>query len=165
MSTYPQQPQQTEQYGAQTGEPPLWAPYYGAPIGAAVKRFFKKYTAFSGRASRSEYWWVALALGVIGIVLQILTGILGAAGATVSADGTSTVPGPGAVVGLILIFAFYLAVLIPSIALLVRRLHDGNFSGWLALLGLIPFVGGLAVLVFALLPSNPAGQRFDQPTA
>ncbi|MFW0775193.1 DUF805 domain-containing protein [Paenarthrobacter nitroguajacolicus] len=165
MSTYPQQPQQTEQYGAQAGEPPLWAPYYGAPIGAAVKRFFKKYTAFSGRASRSEYWWVALALGVIGIVLQILTGILGAAGATVSADGTTTVPGPGAVVGLILIFAFYLAVLIPSIALLVRRLHDGNFSGWLALLGLIPFVGGLAILVFALLPSNPAGQRFDQPTA
>ena len=162
--SYQQQPQHTQPYGAQTGEPPLWAPYYGAPIGAAVKRFFKKYTAFSGRASRSEYWWVALALGVIGFVLQLLTGILGAAGSTVSANGTA-VPGPGAVVGLILIFAFYLAVLIPSISLLVRRLHDGNFSGWLALLGLIPFVGGLAILVLALLPSNPAGQRFDQPSA
>ncbi|BCW62017.1 DUF805 domain-containing protein [Paenarthrobacter sp. MSM-2-10-13] len=163
MTSYPQQPQQTEQYGVQAGEPPLWAPYYGAPIGAAVKRFFKKYTAFSGRASRSEYWWVALALGVVGFVLQLLTGILGAAGSTTTSSGT--VPGPGAVVGIILISVFYLAVLIPSIALLVRRLHDGNFSGWLALLGLIPFVGGLAILVFALLPSNPAGQRFDQPTA
>lgn len=161
--SYPQQPQQTQPYGAQAGEPPLWAPYYGAPIGAAIQRFFKKYAAFSGRASRSEYWWVALALGVIGLVLQILTGILGAAGSTTTSSGN--VPGPGAMVGLILIFVFYLAVLVPSIALLVRRLHDGNFSGWLALLGLIPFVGGLAILVFALLPSNPAGQRFDQPTA
>lgn len=98
-----------------TAHPAVWrtdrrtaavGPYYGAPIGAAVKRFFKKYTAFTGRASRSEYWWVALALGVIGFVLQLLTGILGAAGSTVSANGTA-VPGPGAVVGLILIFAFY----------------------------------------------------------
>ncbi|BCW39355.1 DUF805 domain-containing protein [Arthrobacter sp. StoSoilB3] len=161
--SYPQQPQQTQPYAAQAGEPPLWAPYYGAPIGAAVKRFFKKYAAFSGRASRSEYWWVALVLGVVGFILQILTGLLGAAGSTTTSTGN--VPGPGGIVGLILIFVFYLAVLIPSIALLVRRLHDGNFSGWLALLGLIPFVGGLALLVFSLLPSNPAGQRFDQPTA
>ncbi|MGO4147775.1 DUF805 domain-containing protein [Paenarthrobacter sp. YAF11_1] len=159
MSTYPQQPQQTQPYAAQAGEPPLWAPYYGAPIGAAVKRFFKKYTAFSGRASRSEYWWVALVLGVVGFVLQILTGILGAAGATATSSGT--VPGPGAVVGLILIFVFYLAVLIPSLSLLVRRLHDANLSGWLALLVIVPIV----VLVLSLLPSNPAGQRFDQPTA
>ncbi len=162
--SYQQQPQQTQPYGAQAGEPPLWAPYYGAPIGAAIQRFFKKYATFTGRASRSEYWWVALALAVIGFVLQLLTGILGSVGATVSANGTG-VPGPGAVVGFILLGVFYLAVLVPSIALLVRRLHDGNFSGWLALLGLIPFVGGLAVLVFALLPSNPAGQRFDVPTA
>lgn len=161
--SYPQQPQQTQPYAAQAGEPPLWAPYYGAPIGAAVKRFFKKYAAFSGRASRSEYWWVALVLGVVGFILQILTGLLGAAGSTTTSTGN--VPGPGGIVGLILIFVFYLAVLIPSISLLVRRLHDGNFSGWLALLGLIPFVGGLALLVFSLLPSNPAGQRFDQPTA
>ncbi|MGR0158789.1 DUF805 domain-containing protein [Paenarthrobacter nitroguajacolicus] len=163
MSSYPQQPQQTQPYAAQTGEPPLWAPYYGAPIGAAVKRFFKKYTAFSGRASRSEYWWVALVLGVVGFVLQILTGILGAAGSTTTSSGT--VPGPGAVVGLILIVVFYLAILIPSIALLVRRLHDGNFSGWIVLIGLIPGLGGIALFIFALLPSNPAGQRFDQPTA
>ncbi|MGO4254523.1 DUF805 domain-containing protein [Paenarthrobacter sp. TAF1] len=157
--SYPQQPQQTQPYAAQAGEPPLWAPYYGAPIGAAVKRFFKKYAAFSGRASRSEYWWVALVLGVVGFVLQLLTGILGAAGATTTSSGT--IPGPGAAVGLILILVFYLAVLIPSLALLVRRLHDANLSGWLALLVVVPIV----VFVLSLLPSNPAGQRFDQPTA
>ncbi|QOT21583.1 DUF805 domain-containing protein [Paenarthrobacter sp. YJN-D] len=157
--SYPQQPQQTQPYAAQAGEPPLWAPYYGAPIGAAVKRFFKKYAAFSGRASRSEYWWVALVLGVVGFVLQLLTGILGAAGSTTTSTGT--IPGPGAAVGLILVLVFYLAVLIPSLALLVRRLHDANLSGWLALLVVVPIV----VFVLSLLPSNPAGQRFDQPTA
>ncbi|XAS73152.1 DUF805 domain-containing protein [Micrococcaceae bacterium Sec5.1] len=161
--SYQQQPQHTQPYGAQTGEPPLWAPYYGAPIGAAVKRFFKKYTAFTGRASRSEYWWVALALGVIGLVLEFIFLGLGTAGATVSADGT-LVPGGGFVVGIILLVIFGLATIIPSIALIVRRLHDGNFSGWLALIGLVPFVGGLGLLVLMLLPSNPAGQRFDQPS-
>ncbi len=84
MSAYPQQPQQTEQYAAQTGEPPLWAPYYGAPIGAAVKRFFKKYTAFSGRASRSEYWWWTLVNAVVLIVFQILM----TTGLSVDANGT-----------------------------------------------------------------------------
>lgn len=160
MSTYPQQPQQTEQYAAQTGEPPLWAPYYGAPIGAAVKRFFKKYTAFSGRASRSEYWWWTLVAALVSIVLQILT----TSGLSVSADG-DPVYGATFVIGSIIWGLWGLATIIPSIALVIRRLHDGNFSGWIVLLGLIPGLGGIALFIFALLPSNPAGQRFDQPTA
>ncbi|MET3176661.1 UNVERIFIED_ORG: uncharacterized membrane protein YhaH (DUF805 family) [Arthrobacter sp. UYCu721] len=56
-------------------------------------------------------------------------------------------------------------MIVPSLALTVRRLHDVNQSGWLILLGLIPFLGAIALLVFVLLPSNPEGQRFDQPTA
>lgn len=44
----------------------------------------------------------------------------------------------------------------------VRRLHDADFSGFMYLLALIPFVGGLALLVFMLMPSNPAGARFDE---
>ncbi|BCW57620.1 DUF805 domain-containing protein [Arthrobacter sp. StoSoilB20] len=160
MSSYPQQPQQTQPYAAQTGEPPLWAPYYGAPIGAAVKRFFKKYTAFSGRASRSEYWWWTLVNAVVLIVFQILM----TTGLSVDADGTP-VFGAGYMVGLALLGIWGLATIIPSIALVIRRLHDGNFSGLFALLLLIPFAGQLAVLIMSLLPSNPAGQRFDQPTA
>ncbi|MDI2036954.1 DUF805 domain-containing protein [Paenarthrobacter nitroguajacolicus] len=154
--SYPQQPQQTQPYGAQAGEPPLWAPYYGAPIGAAVQRFFKKYTAFSGRASRSEYWWWTLVNAIVLIVLNILM----TTGISVDSDGVPAL-GPVYVIGLILAIVWGLATLIPGIALVVRRLHDANLSGWLAFLIVIPF----AVLVFALLPSNPAGQRFDQPTA
>lgn len=60
-----------------------------------------------------------------------------------------------------------IGVLVPTLAVLVRRLHDVNFSGWFALIGLIPVVGAVILLVFTLLPSNPVGARFDvtrQPT-
>lgn len=157
--SYPQPQQQTWQ----TGEPPLWAPYYGAPFPAAVKRFWKKYTVFSGRASRSEYWWWVLVAAVVGIVLQIIATAAGGAGATTTASGTA--PGPAAVPVLILLVVWGLATFIPSLALTVRRLHDGNFSGWLVVLALVPFLGGIALLVMTILPSNPAGQRFDQPGA
>lgn len=66
---------------------------------------------------------------------------------------------------MILLVIWGLGTLVPSIALTVRRLHDVNFSGLLLLLILVPFLGALAVLVFSLLPANPAGQRFDQPTS
>lgn len=159
--SYPQYPQQQQQQAWQAGEPPLWAPYYGAPLPVAVKRFWKKYTVFSGRASRSEYWWWTLVAVVISIILQIVVTMAGAAGATTTASGT--VPGPGALPPLIIVGVWTLATIVPSIALTVRRLHDANFSGWLFLLVLVPFLGALALLVMTILPSNPAGQRFDSP--
>lgn len=146
----------------QGGEPPLWAPYYGAPFPAAVKRFFKKYATFSGRASRSEYWWWTLVSVAVGIITNIL---LSASMTTMTTASSATPPtlGPGAIVGMIVIGVWTLATLVPSLALTVRRLHDVNMSGWLVLIGLVPFLGGLALLVFMILQSNPAGQRFDQP--
>ena len=162
--SYPQYPSQQQQsyQPATAGEPPLWAPYYGATLPVAVQRFFKKYATFSGRASRSEYWWWTLVAFAVGVVLNIITSVAGAAGSTVTADGTP-VPGPGALVGSILLIIWGLAVIVPSFALLVRRLHDANLSGWLALLILVPFLGALALVVMSILPSNPAGQRFDRP--
>ncbi|MDP9905625.1 DUF805 domain-containing protein [Arthrobacter bambusae] len=137
---------------------PLWYPYYGAPIGEAARRFFKKYATFTGRASRSEYWWWALISGVVAIILNIII----SAGATVS-DSGAMVPGPGAVIGYILLGIWGLGTIIPSLALVVRRLHDVNFSGWMILIGLVPFLGSLALLIFMILPSKPEGQRFDVP--
>jgi uncharacterized membrane protein YhaH (DUF805 family) len=157
---YPQSPSQQQQ-NFQGGEPPLWAPYYGASLPVAVKRFFKKYATFSGRASRSEYWWWVLVSGVVGIILNIIIG----AGTTVSASAAAAPSyGPVAIFGIILGLIWGLATIVPSLAVSARRLHDGNFSGWLLLLHLIPFLGSLAILVMMILPSNPAGQRFDQPT-
>lgn len=149
---------QTMPYG-QAGEPPLWAPYYGAPFPAAIKRFWQKYTAFSGRASRSEYWWWVLVAGVVGIILRIIS----SAGEAPSGTSGATM-GAGLVIGGILSLIWGLATIVPSLALLARRLHDVNMSAWLILIVLVPFLGALALLVLTVLPSNPAGQRFDQPT-
>ncbi|MFE4543369.1 DUF805 domain-containing protein [Arthrobacter sp. NPDC056727] len=161
--SYQQYPQQ-QAYQAGPGEPPLWAPYYGAPFPVAVRRFFKKYATFTGRASRSEYWWWVLVAVVVGIIINIISAAGGAPGATVTADGTP-VPGPGGVVGLILAIIWGLATIVPSLALTARRLHDVNLSGWFVLLGLVPFLGAIALLVLTVLPSKPEGQRFDVPTA
>jgi uncharacterized membrane protein YhaH (DUF805 family) len=160
---YPQQ--QTPQQTWQGGEPPLWAPYYGAPFPAAVKRFFKKYATFSGRASRSEYWLWTLVSVAVSIILNIIIGVGSAATTSASTLTSQAAPGPGAIIGYILLGIWGLATIVPSLALVVRRLHDGNFSGWLVLIVLVPFLGALALLVFMILGSNPAGQRFDQPTS
>jgi len=162
--SYPQysQQQQSQPQAFQGGEPPLWAPHYGAPLPVAVKRFFKKYATFSGRASRSEYWWWTLIAVAVSIVLNIIISS-GAAATTASSLDSTPALGPGALIGTILLGIWGLATIVPSLALTVRRLHDGNFSGWLLLLILVPFLGALAVLVLTILPSNPAGQRFDQP--
>lgn len=136
---------------------PLDQPLYGATISQAVQRFFKKYATFSGRASRSEYWWVALVLGLAYLVLAILAGVLGAA----TRSAGSSDPGPGLIPIAIILVLGGLAIIVPSIALGVRRLHDANFSGWLYLIHLVPYVGSLVVLVLTIMPSNPLGARFD----
>jgi uncharacterized membrane protein YhaH (DUF805 family) len=156
--SYPQYPQQqTQQSTFQGGEPPLWAPFYGAPLPVAVKRFFKKYATFSGRASRSEFWWWALVSFAVSTVFNIISA------ATTTASSLDSTPALG--IGTILALVWGLATLVPSLALVVRRLHDGGFSGLLALLLLVPFAGAVAVLVLTILPSKPEGQKYDQPTA
>ncbi|GAA1349129.1 hypothetical protein GCM10009636_05500 [Arthrobacter koreensis] len=143
---------------SQPGATDLSQPLYGAGIGDAVKRFFKKYATFSGRASRSEYWWWTLVNAVVLTVLGIWT-ITAAVGSvntvTGELEGTSFLF-PYALIGL-----WGLATLVPGIALTVRRLHDGGFTGWLFLLALVPGLGGLALLVLALMPSKPEGARYD----
>jgi uncharacterized membrane protein YhaH (DUF805 family) len=144
---------------------PLDQPLYNASFGQAVKRFFTKYATFSGRASRSEYWWAALFNALVAIVGSILLAISIAASAgrqmQQQAAPEEWRPAPLTVVLIVLLSAYALAVLIPSIAVAVRRLHDANYSGWFYLLSLVPGVGGLIVLIFMLLPTNPQGARFD----
>ncbi|MBA8991731.1 uncharacterized membrane protein YhaH (DUF805 family) [Curtobacterium pusillum] len=148
-------------------EPPLWAPWYGISFGKAFVRFWKKYVRFDGRASRSEYWWWYLWSAIIGVVFLIISGILTAATGTTTTTTSSTYVGfsttsTNPVAG-VPIWIYGLAIIIPTLALIVRRLHDANLSGLLALLLLIPFFGAIAVFIMMFLPSNPAGARFDRP--
>jgi uncharacterized membrane protein YhaH (DUF805 family) len=138
----------------------LDAPFYGAPLGAAVARFWKKYATFQGRASRSEYWWWYLVAAVVNTVFNILAFTLGGYGFQL--DGTYSTPSAGATVVYVLWGIWALATIIPGLALLARRLHDTNRSaGWI-FIALIPFVGGIILLVFTLMGPEPAGARFDR---
>lgn len=139
---------------------PLSQPYYGAPIGAAVQRFFKKYATFTGRASRSEFWWWILANAVISFVLSMLALITGGGGG-VDAAGNPVPPSGLGLVFLIVLFLWGLATIVPHLALIARRLHDSNRSALWMLIAFVPFVGGIILLVFELLPSDPQGARFD----
>lgn len=97
----------------------------------------KKYADFTGRARRKEYWMFALLVIAASVVIGMVEGILGL-------SGTLAMYGP-------LSLLFMLAILIPSIAVGVRRLHDTNRSGWWMLIGLIPIVGSIVLLVFFVL--------------
>lgn len=140
--------------------PALDQPYYGAPFGAAVRRAFQKYATFSGRASRSEYWWWILGVGLISTVLFILAFVTG--GVSIRPDGMYET---GSGIGLIF-FALYgvwgLATIIPHIAVTVRRLHDSNRSGFWVFITFVPLVGPIILFVFMLLGSKPEGARFDR---
>jgi uncharacterized membrane protein YhaH (DUF805 family) len=111
----------------------------------AVKSFWSNYTNFSGRARRSEYWFIQLFL--------ILTNLAVAAIdlALMNGDFERFIAnGGGGIVGLIWI----LATIVPAVAVLVRRLHDTSRSGWWALIGLLPIVGGIILLVFTVQDSD-----------
>jgi uncharacterized membrane protein YhaH (DUF805 family) len=150
---------QPQPSGATRPAPPsLDLPYYGIGFVDAVKRGFKKYARFTGRASRSEYWWWALFTFLGYLVLGLLAFAVGTA---TSRDGGRT-PGALAIPLIILFAVFLLGILIPTLALTVRRLHDAGYSGLLALLFLLPYLGGLIIMIFALLPSSPAGAKYDQ---
>ncbi len=103
-----------------------------------------KYALFTGRARRKEFWQFQVVAFAISIVLMIVDGIL----------GTKTASGIGILGGI-----FSLAILLPNIGVLIRRLHDTDRSGWWALLGLIP-IANIALLVFMFIQGTVGSNRF-----
>jgi uncharacterized membrane protein YhaH (DUF805 family) len=142
-------------------------PLYGASPLTAYARFWRRYFVFTGRAGLAEYWWTVLLNVVVGVVLVLLGAILVAVGGGLSAQGAAVAAVPNSLGAVLLLAAllFFLAQLVPSIAVTVRRLHDANLSGWLYLVSLVPSAGGIVVLVLTVLPANPAGRRFDRGSA
>jgi len=143
-----------------TAPVPLTAPLFGATFSEAVSRFFKKYATFTGRASRSEFWFAYLAVFGVTAVLYIVMIIATAASLGVDEYGVATAGAGGMIVAPFL-FIWGAGVTIPQLAVTWRRLHDINRSGAFFFLGLIPMVGGIILLVLLAQPSDPAGARFD----
>lgn len=111
---------------------------------AAVMACLTKYATFSGRASRSEYWYFQL------FVHLVLLGIVVIAA---SVEDTAHVIGAGSSL-------FYLAIILPSLAAAVRRLHDRNRSGWHYLWVLAPFFGAIVVLIWLCQKGVDGENRF-----
>ena len=108
---------------------------------AAWKRVvLERFAQFSGRAGRAEYWWFVLASAIVGIVLALL--------------------GRVTVVFAIVYAVYALAVLIPTIAVSIRRLHDVDRTGWWLLIGLIPLVGAIVLIIFHATAGNPAPNAY-----
>ena len=100
----------------------------------------QRYAKFDGRAGRAEFWWYVLANFAIYIALLILAQISG--------------------IFLVLYFLYALAVIVPNIAVGIRRLHDTDKSGWLLLLAFIPFVGAIILLVFCAMEGTNGRNQF-----
>lgn len=111
----------------------------------AVAACFSKYAQFKGRASRAEYWWFVLFLALSSIFLnQLVMSFFGQqAAATVSS-------------------LYSLAVLLPTISVGARRLHDMDHTGWWLLLSLTG-IGSLILVVWFMFAGTPGSNRFGQP--
>lgn len=118
----------------------------------AVKLFYKRYTDFKGRSSRSEFWWAGLYQTVVGIILGIP--FFGAYMKMINDVMAGGEPSMGAIFGISSLpyILFALVNLIPNIAIVVRRFHDRNLTGWIYLgviiLMLIPLLGLLVSIGF-----------------
>lgn len=137
--------------------PSLDKPYPGAPFGEVLKRFWRKGFTFSGRASRTEFWQAYVFIIGTFIAGYMLGAALAAWGA---AEGVSGVIAVGVVV-LVASLLYVVAAAVPTIAVMVRRLHDADMSGAFSFIGLIPGFGGIVLLVLLALEPKPRGARFD----
>ena len=109
----------------------------------AVKTCFNKYACFEGRACRSEYWYFCLFNVIASWVVSLVFTLIG-------------VPA--------LAYVYTLAVFLPSLAVVVRRLHDIGKIGWFWLIGFIPLIGGIwLIILFCKKGDEEANQYGENP--
>ncbi len=125
-------------YGAQRGY------LQGGPVDfqSAIRMQIENVTNFEGRAGLSAYWWYALAIFIVDVVLEIFSVAIGSLPLT-----------------MLFLLVMFVAGL-SGLSVAVRRLHDSDKSGWMLLLGLIPIIGPIITLVLTLLPGTPGQNRF-----
>jgi uncharacterized membrane protein YhaH (DUF805 family) len=108
----------------------------------------KKYAVFSGRARRKEYWFFFLFSMIVTIALVVLD---------IATEGLSPEAGMGSFSGI-----YTLAVLLPGLAVTVRRLHDTERTGWWLFIALIPLIGAIVLFVFILLDGKPGENKYGE---
>lgn len=120
-------------------------PPKGLRFREAVKRCLRLYATFQGRAARSEFWWFTVFVYLAVFAGKLVAGI---------ADAEA---------GDVLAVLTWLALLLPALAVTVRRLHDVNKRGWWMLIWFVPLVGPLVMLLFMIVDGRPEANRFGPP--
>jgi uncharacterized membrane protein YhaH (DUF805 family) len=115
----------------------------------AVRSALSKYATFSGRARRSEFWWFYLFMLLVWFAAAFVDAALGAV------DGNTAY-------GIVMVVAM-LALLMPYLAVGVRRLHDIGRPGWLLLIGLIPVIGSIVLLIFFVTRGEQSVNKWGEP--
>lgn len=116
----------------------------------AITLFFKNYAVFTGRASRSEFWWLVPFFILVGAILGGVNGVLGGT----FSDPSTTYS--------VLSGVWSIGTIVPRLALCVRRLHDTNHSGFHLFWILLPLIGWIILIVFYLQAPRPdAWRRYD----
>ena len=116
-------------------------------IQESIKTCLTKFATFDGRASRSEYWWFQLFYVIVVIVAVILDGVL--VGGNVEAAGALEI-------------VSQLILILPSLAVTARRLHDVDRSGWWMLVG-ITIVGLIPLIIWFLAPGTGKKNKYGNP--
>ncbi len=113
----------------------------------ALFEIIKKYAKFEGRANRPQYWYFVLTLFLAFFILEILC----------------VIPFVN-IIAFLALLVLSLGLIVPGIAVTVRRLHDTNKSGWWLLLCFVPFVGSIVILVFMCLEGTKGANKYgDEP--
>ena len=105
----------------------------------------ERFAVFSGRAGRAEFWWFILATFIVSLVLGLLS--------------------RASVMFLVLYVVYGLAVLIPYLAVSIRRLHDTGRTGWWLLIGLVPVAGVVILVIFYATDGEPGPNTYGPPAA
>lgn len=121
----------------------------------AVNSVLARYAVFHGRSGRAEFWWWVLAYLILITITRVIDAIL--LGPVLGLIPFA--PDPGQPLSVLCT----LALLVPNLAVAVRRLHDVGRSGWWLLLLLIPLVGVLVLIFWAIQPGQPGPNEFGSP--
>jgi uncharacterized membrane protein YhaH (DUF805 family) len=121
----------------------------------AVRTVLSKYMQFDGRAGRSEYWYWILALVLVSIVLTLIEGaVLAPAAGFEPFDPEAGQP---------LRMLLALVIFLPTLAVSIRRLHDGGRSGWWLFIQVVPIIGGLILLWWYVQAGDEADNEYGPP--
>jgi len=152
--------------------PPETQPRIAATIGPPPQRglfalFFRAltddYASFRGRARRKEFWGFTL-FTTIGLLLLLVLIAIGIGTSNFSSTATNIALSPLLFIGSGFLVLFGVALVCPSLAVTVRRLHDAGISGWAIWLHVVPVLGTLVVFILMCVPGERAANRYGPPT-